>query len=79
MEFGKLTVNIGGTFMDCWYHVNCPFCNYLWWSRNAFPNTCPKCKMEIKIESLCHIEGANKIAKVSCCHIEGAETKIKEK
>ena len=25
------------------YHLSCPYCNHIWWSKNPFPKKCRKC------------------------------------
>lgn len=36
------------------YHVNCKYCGHIWWSINAFPQYCPKCKTRIsEIKNCC--------------------------
>ena len=30
------------------YHLSCPYCLHLWWSEEAFPKKCPKCKTKFK-------------------------------
>lgn len=32
--------------VKCRYHLSCSFCKHDWWSEEAFPKKCPKCKSE---------------------------------
>ena len=32
------------------YHLSCPYCFHLWWSKNGFPKKCPKCRKQLQQE-----------------------------
>jgi len=34
------------------YHLSCPYCFHLWWSKNGFPKKCPKCRKQLRGERM---------------------------
>ena len=38
-----------GADLNVKYHLSCPYCFRLWWSRNPFPEKCERCGKELSV------------------------------